>query len=52
MKKTVREELMDQFGCAISAVLGDLEDEDYDEEKISRDDIMAIAKKVCFYLDK
>lgn len=49
---TIYEKLLEEFGCAINAIFGDLADEEYDEEKVSKDDLMAIAKKVAFYLDK
>ena len=48
---TVNEKLMDEFGCAISAIFGDLEDEEYEEGKVSFDDLLAIARKVAFYMD-
>ena len=47
----IKEKLQEEFGCAISSVLGVLEDEEYSQEKIDSEDIMAIARKVCFYLD-
>jgi len=47
---TNREKLLEEFGCAISAVLGDLEDKDFDN-KISKSDLIAIAEKVAFYMD-
>lgn len=47
---SIREKLLEELGCAISAVLGDTEDEEFDNN-ISKDDLNAIAKKVAFYLD-
>ena len=49
---TNKEKLLEEFGCAINAVLGDKADEEYDESKITLDDLIAIATKVAFYLDK
>ena len=48
---TIAEKLQDEFGCAISAIFGDLEDQEYEEGSISKDDLLLIAKKVAFYLD-
>lgn len=49
---TVYEKLMEEFGCAITAVFGDLADEDYEDGKVTLDDLDAIKRKVAFYLDK
>lgn len=49
---TTYEKLTEEFGCAIYAVLGDLVDEEYDDEKIDRETLYSIARKVAFYLDK
>ena len=49
---TVKERLVEEFTCAINAVLGDcayMEDEE--EYKVDRGDIEMIAKKVLFYMD-
>ena len=48
---TVREKLLEEFGCAISAILGDQEDKEYDDN-IDPADVDAIAKKVKWYLEK
>ena len=50
-KMTVNEKLIEEFGCAISAVLGINEDKDVKDYEISADDIDEIARKVKFYLD-
>ena len=49
---TIYEKLMEEFGCAIKAELGDMADKDYEEnDGVEKADILAIAKKVVFYLD-
>ncbi len=48
---TVYEKLMEEFGAAITAVLGDQADKEMDEVELDVLDIEAIAKKVAFYLD-
>ena len=48
---TIAEKLQEEFGCAISAVFGDMEDEEYEEGSVSKSDLIAIAQKVAFYLD-
>lgn len=50
-KKTVRDRLIEEFDCAISAVLGSNEDKDEEKYQVDAADIDAIAKKVKFYLD-
>ena len=45
------EKLLNEFGCAIKAVLGDQADEEFEEGKISESDLIQIAKKVAFYID-
>ena len=49
---TVKEKLLEEFGAAILAVYGDGADEEFNVDDIEVGDILAIAKKVCFYLDK
>lgn len=49
---TIGEKLNQEFECAIKAELGDVADEDYEESGgVDKADILAIAKKVIFYLD-
>lgn len=48
---TIYEKLMEEFGCAISSVLGDLAEQEYCEGKVDKLDLELIAKKVAFYLD-
>ena len=51
---TIKEKLLQEFGAAISAVYGDLENEQFDQEEntnITIDEIIAIAQKVVFYMD-
>ena len=48
---TVKEKLIQEFGCAITAVLGDEADKGTEDVEISESDIDAIAKKVKFYMD-
>ena len=50
---TIKEKLLQEFGAAISAVYGDLENEQFDQEEstISKGEIIAIAQKVLFYMD-
>lgn len=47
---TVREKLLEEFGCAISAILGDNEDKDIKEYQVDDADIDDIARKVKWYL--
>ena len=49
---TVKEKLLEELGCAIVAVFGDKADEEYNDDSIDREDLIAVAKKVAFYLDK
>ena len=50
---TIKEKLMEEFGCAITAIYGDEADKEFDTEEtvIYNSDLLAIAKKVAFYLD-
>ena len=48
---TVYEKLIEEFGCAITAILGDLSEQEYCEGKVDKLDLDLIAKKVAFYLD-
>lgn len=48
---TNREKLLEEFGCAISAVLGDLAEQEYCEGKVDKLDLDLIAEKVAFYMD-
>lgn len=49
---TICEKLLQEFGCAIYAVLGDVAHKEFeDDTQISSEDLIAIAKKVKFYLD-
>ena len=48
---TIYEKLIEELGCAISAVYGGAEDEEYEDGKITKHDLDAIARKVAFYLD-
>lgn len=48
---TVKEKLIEEFGCAITAVLGDVADQEYCEGKVDKLDLKLIANKVAFYLD-
>ena len=47
---TKEEKLMQEFECAIYAVLGDAKEEEFDDD-ITAGDIQLIAQKVMFYLD-
>ena len=47
----VKEKLMQEFGCAIEAIFGDIAEEDFDLEKVNKEDLLAVAKKATFYLD-
>lgn len=49
-KVTKREKLLEELGCAITATLGSLEDEEFKND-ITKSDIDTIAHKVKFYLD-
>lgn len=48
---TISDKLQKEFGCAISAIFGDIEEQEYEEGSVSKDDLMLIAQKVAFYLD-
>lgn len=48
---TIKEKLLEQYGAAIIAALGDDADKDIDEYEIDSADIDAITHKVKFYLD-
>lgn len=50
-EETVRDRLVEEFTCAINAVLGDVADEKYEAEKVRKGHIDLIADKVKFYLD-
>lgn len=49
---TVYEKLIEEFGGAIVAIFGDLAEKEYDEDAVSKSDLILIANKVAFYLDK
>ena len=49
--RSVRDRLIEEFDCAITAVLGDNEEKDEQEYQVDASDIDAIAKKVKFYMD-
>lgn len=50
---SVKEKLLEELGCAITAVYGDKEDEEYESgsNQITQADIDLISSKVKFYLD-
>lgn len=49
---TVKERLIEEFSCAIDAVLGEEAEREFGENApISSSDLLAIARKVSFYLD-
>lgn len=48
---TLKEKLIEEFGCAIEAVFGDVADQEAEYVEVSKEDLLAIAKKVAFYLD-
>lgn len=48
--KNLRNKLADEFACAINAVFGDLADKPFEEVEVTNDDLIAIAKKVAFYI--
>lgn len=50
--QTLKEFLLEQFGCAITAIYGDLADKPSSEVDVDVEELKAIAKKVAFYLDK
>lgn len=49
MKIVTFEQLQEEFGCAVNAILGSKADEK--EFIITKEDLIAIAKKMAFYLD-
>ena len=49
---TTKEKLLEEFGCAIDAILGDEADKEYDaDESLEKGYIDEIARKVIWYLD-
>ena len=48
---SIYEKLIEEFGCAITAVFGDKADEEYNEDNFHYSELVAICKKVEFYLD-
>lgn len=49
---TIGQKLEKEFSCAILAIFGDKAEEEYEEGKVSKADLKAIADKVAFYLDR
>ena len=49
---TVKEKLLEEFGCAITSVLGDLADQEYSEGSVDSLDLRSIAEKVAWYLER
>ena len=49
---TIKEKLLQEFEAAISAVFGDIAEQEYNANEISASEIVAISQKVVFYLDK
>ena len=49
---TIYEKLQEEFDCAIRAIFGDIANQDYEEDSVEKQDLIAIAEKVAFYLDK
>lgn len=50
--QSVKDKLLEEFGCAINAVLGYVAQEEFSTEKVEKGDLEAIARKVAFYLGK
>lgn len=49
---TTKEKLLEEFSCAIDAVLGDDADKEFDaDESLEKGYINEIARKVIWYLD-
>lgn len=48
---TTKEKLLEEFECAIEAVLGDSAEKEFNEAEIDAETVLQIAKKVGFYLD-
>ena len=48
---TIKEKLLEEFGSAIYAIFGDLQEEDSSDYALTASEIDAIAQKVKFYLD-
>lgn len=49
---TILERLTQEFQCAIFANYGAIANKEYDDDLVDYDNLIAIAKKVAFYLDK
>lgn len=49
--ETIAERLQQEFECAITATFGDLKDKQFEKGAVEWADLVAIAKKVAFYLD-
>lgn len=50
-EKTIRERLLEELDCAITAELGDNAEKDEKEYQVDASDIDAIAKKVKWYME-
>ena len=48
---TVKEKLLEEFSCAITAIYGDLADKPFCDVAIDKEELEAIKNKVEFYLD-
>lgn len=48
---TTMDKLQEEFNCAVTAVLGDFLDKEYQEGDICKEDLIAIANKMAFYLN-
>ena len=50
---SIYDRLMEEFGCAIKAEMGDIAEKEFNQEEtpITKGDLNAIARKVAFYLD-
>ena len=48
---TVKEKLLEEISCAITAVLGDIAEQEYSIGKVDKSDLKLIAHKTSFYLD-
>lgn len=48
---TLKEQLLQEFECAIEAIFGGDTDKEFNIEEIDANTLNAIARKVAFYLD-
>lgn len=51
VSETVKERLVREFGCAVTAILGDIADQDAEDTPVSEGDLLGMMRKMMFYMD-